>query len=252
MWAPRAVAAAVRPSSLRPALMMRPLRIGGCPGSSLRYHAAPGRAASTEAAAAAAASTGSPPVATAATAVLRHLQLGERRETLPFTELEALCADPKTPVEAGGAGAVAAELHRRGALAHYPGTAAAGTVFLRPQLSSGIVAAALTPAPPPGGKAAAAAEGSVAKALGLDRLGVRLAEIDMRYQPLKRRREALVSAAKVSTTRRMWTYFWAIAGQNVVFIYLIYGPASWDIMEPVTVRPFSASFLPCSLLCFGG
>jgi len=125
------------------------------------------------------------------------------------------------------------ELHRRGALSHFPKTAASATVFLKPRLSSDIVAAALAPASPPGDLSAAERSKSIAERVSFDRLGARLAEIDVRYQPLRRRREALLTAAEASTSRRMWVYFWGIAGQNAVFIYLIYGPASWDIMEPV-------------------
>ena len=66
------------------------------------------------------------------------------------------------------------------------------------------------------------------------RVEARLAEIDRKYQPLHRQREAQLVKAQKQATTRMWLYFWAIAGQNLAFIYLIYGPLSWDIMEPMT------------------
>ena len=66
------------------------------------------------------------------------------------------------------------------------------------------------------------------------RVEARLAEIDRKYQPLHRQREAQLVKARKQATTRMWLYFWAIAGQNLAFIYLIYGPLSWDIMEPMT------------------
>lgn len=156
----------------------------------------------------------------------RTLQ-AERRERLPYSEFESLCAS-KHELDAAGAQEAAAELHRLGSIAHFPGTAAGSTIFLRPHLSSDVVAAALAPAAPRAGDGEDDAVGAP------DRLVARLREIDVRYQPLQQQRDTLTHIAERKTTRRMWTYFWGVAGQNALFIYLIYGPASWDIMEPVT------------------
>jgi len=96
MWAPRTVISTAWPAPLRPT-SLTPLRVRVL-GTTARIR---WRAASTAAAAPGAAAT---PTATAATAVLRHLQSSHRSaETMPLSEFEALCADPKTPVEAGGA-----------------------------------------------------------------------------------------------------------------------------------------------------
>jgi len=64
--------------------------------------------------------------------------------------------------------------------------------------------------------------------------GVSSGELTAVVQGLQQQRDTLTHIAERKTTRRMWTYFWGVAGQNALFIYLIYGPASWDIMEPVT------------------
>lgn len=141
------------------------------------------------------------------------------REKLAYSELEELC-ERRLGLDARAAAEATAELHRSGHLVHFAGTTAANTVFLMPELSSEIVATALAPA-------------------GVDeatshRLFMRLKEIDVRYRPLKQQRDMVVRDANRKTTRRLWGYFWAVAGQNVVFIYLIYSGSSWDLMEPVT------------------
>lgn len=153
-----------------------------------------------------------------AAAVWRVLE-STGREQLAYSELEDLCErrlglDGRAVAEATG------ELHRSGRLAHFAGTTAASTVFLMPELSSEIAATALAPA-------------GVDEATS-DRLLMRLKEIDVRYRPLQQQRDMVVRDANRKTTRRMWGYFWAVAGQNVVFIYLIYSGSSWDLMEPVT------------------
>ena len=153
--------------------------------------------------------------------LLRVLE-ATRRDDLAYSELEELC-EKRLGLDRQQAAKATAELHRSGRLAHFAGTRAAGTVFLRPERSSEIVASVLAPA--------------VVKGTPSDPVLMRLKEIDLRYHPLKHQHDMVVREADRKTARRMWGYFWAIAGQNVLFIYLIYSPTpglSWDVMEPVT------------------
>ena len=103
-----------------------------------------------------------------------------RRDDLAYSELEELC-EKRLGLDGRAAAEATAELHRSGRLAHFAGTSAAGTVFLRPERSSEIVASALAPA--------------VAKGTTPDRVLMRLKEIDLRYRPLKHQRDMVVREA---------------------------------------------------------
>ncbi len=141
------------------------------------------------------------------------------REQLAYSELEDLC-ERRLGLDRRAAAEATSELHRSGHLAHFAGTSVGSTVFLRPELSKEVVAMALTPAG--------------MDEVSSDRLLMRLKEIDVRYRPLQQQHDMAARDAERKTTRRMWGYFWAVAGQNVAFIYLIYSGSSWDLMEPVT------------------
>lgn len=141
------------------------------------------------------------------------------RDHLAYSELEEL-GEKSLGLDGQAVAEATVELHRCGRIAHFPGTAASSTVFLRPELSSKLVATTVAPAVP--------------NDVTSDRFAMRMKETDLRYRPLQQQRDLVVKMATKKTARRMWAYFWAVAGQNVVFIWLIYDYSSWDLMEPVT------------------